>query len=59
MSSDERTKRRVAQSENGRRAEGTRLEADRDHQSRPGERKEGPREPEWRGAGVCSDKHTD
>jgi hypothetical protein len=56
--SDERTKRRVVPSEDGRRAEDARLEADRD-QRRQVERKPSPLEREWRGSGVCGDKHTD
>lgn len=56
--SDERTKRRVAPNEKGHRAEGPPREAERE-QGRPTERRPSPLEREWRGSGVCGDKHTD
>lgn len=56
--SDERTKRETAPSESDRQREGTRLKAERDKREAV-ERKPSPIEQEWRGSGVCGDRHTD
>jgi hypothetical protein len=56
--SDERTKRQVAPSESDRPREGTRVKTERD-QREAVERKPSPVEREWRGSGVCGDRHTD
>ncbi|HUH85782.1 MAG TPA: hypothetical protein VLX85_14320 [Stellaceae bacterium] len=56
--SDERTKKEVAPSESDRRGAGARLKTERD-QRQAVERKPSPIEREWRGSGVCGDRHTD
>jgi hypothetical protein len=56
--SDERTKKEIAPTETDRRREGARLKTERD-QRQAVERKRSPIEQEWRGSGVCGDRHTD
>jgi hypothetical protein len=56
--SDERTKKEIAPTESDRRREGARLKTERD-QRQAVERKQSPIEQEWRGSGVCGDRHTD
>jgi len=56
--SDERTKRETAPGDSERQREGARLKAEREKREAL-ERKRSPIEQEWRGSGVCGDRHTD
>jgi len=56
--SDERTKRETVPDDSERQRQGVRLKAEREKREAL-ERKRSPIEQEWRGSGVCGDRHTD